>query len=112
MGHPELRHVRTRVRSLGQNGLRERGFGTLKYERLFPGDIPNALTLVERVADYRIECNTVRPHEATAWNRPLEVHLDRASATNPTFKPELSQFSDPGFSRLLLWCRGLCGVGR
>lgn len=26
--------------------------------------------------------------------------------------PELSQFSDPGFSRLLLWCRGLCGVGR
>ena len=27
-------------------------------------------------------------------------------------EPELSQFSDPGFSRLLLWCRGLCGVGR
>jgi len=30
--HPELRHVRTRVRSPGQNGSRERGFGTLKYE--------------------------------------------------------------------------------
>ena len=33
--HPELRHVRTRVRSPGQNGSREGGFGTLKYERLY-----------------------------------------------------------------------------
>ena len=32
--HPELAHVRTRVRTPGQNGSRERGFGTLKYERL------------------------------------------------------------------------------
>ena len=66
MRHPELRHVRTRVRSPGQNGSRERGFGTLKYELLFPGDIPDALTLVERAEDYRIEYNTVRPHEAIA----------------------------------------------
>ena len=88
MRHPELRHVRTRVRSPEQNGLRERGFGTLKYELLFPGDIPNALTVVERVEDYHIEYNTVRPHEAIAWNRPLEIHLDRASATNPTFKQQ------------------------
>lgn len=35
--HPEFRHVRTWVKSPGQNGSRERGFGTLKYERLFPG---------------------------------------------------------------------------
>ena len=34
-GHPELRHVPTRVRTPGQNGSRERGFGMLKYERLF-----------------------------------------------------------------------------
>lgn len=27
---PELTHVRTRVKSPGQNGSRERGFGTLK----------------------------------------------------------------------------------
>jgi integrase family protein len=85
MGHPELRHVRTRVRAPRKNGSRGRGFGTLKYERLFPGDIPDALTLVERAEDYRIEYNTVRPHEAIAWNRPLEVHLDRASAIIPTF---------------------------
>ena len=88
MRHPELRHVRTRVRSPGQNRSRERGFGTLKYERLFPGDIPDALTLVERAEDSRIEYNTVRPHETIAWNRPLEVHLGRASATIPTFKQE------------------------
>jgi transposase InsO family protein len=34
--HPELRHVRTRVRTPGQNGSRERGFGSLEYERLCP----------------------------------------------------------------------------
>lgn len=45
--HPELKHVRTRVKSPGQNGSRERGFGTLKYERLFFDEIPDALALVE-----------------------------------------------------------------
>ena len=75
--HPELHHVRTRVRSPGQNGSRERGFGTLKHERLFLDEIPDALTLVERAEDYRVEYNTQRPHEAIAWNRPLDVHLGR-----------------------------------
>lgn len=46
--HPELRHVRTRVKSPGQNRPRERGFGTLKYERSFLDDIGDALELVER----------------------------------------------------------------
>lgn len=68
MRHPELRHVRTRVRSPGQNGSRERGFGTLKYERLFPGDIPDALTLVERAEDYRIEYK----HRAPSRSHRLE----------------------------------------
>ena len=82
---PELRHVRTRVKSPGQNGSRERGFGTLKYERLFLDDIPDALTLVERAEDYRIEYNEIRPHEAIAWNRPLDVHLGLADPTIPNF---------------------------
>lgn len=30
--------------------------------------------LVTHAEDYRIEHNTVRSHEAIAWNRPLEVH--------------------------------------
>lgn len=66
MRHPELKHVRTRAKSPGQNGSRERGFGTLKYERLFLNEIPDALTLVERAENYRIEDNTIRPHEAIA----------------------------------------------
>ncbi len=32
---PELGHVWTRVRTPGQNGVRERGFESLKYERLY-----------------------------------------------------------------------------
>ena len=88
MRHPELRHVRTRVKSPGQNGSRERGFGTLKYERLFLDEIPDALTLIERAEDYRVEYNTERPHEAIAWNRPLEVHLGLADPTTPTFETE------------------------
>jgi hypothetical protein len=58
---PELRHVRIRVKSPGQNGSRERGFGTLKYERLFLDEIADALTLLERAEDYRIEHNQIRP---------------------------------------------------
>ncbi|MCT1606962.1 integrase core domain-containing protein [Nesterenkonia massiliensis] len=86
--HPELRHVRTRVKSPGQNGSRERGFGTLKYERLFLDEIPDALALIERAEDYRAEYNTIRPHEAIAFNRPQEVHLGLADPTIPTFERE------------------------
>ena len=84
--HPELRHVRTRVKSPGQNGSRERGFGTLKYEQLFLDEINDAVTLAERAEDYRLEYNRVRPHEAIAFNRPAEVHLGLADPTTPTFQ--------------------------
>lgn len=84
--HPELAHVRTRVKSPGQNGSRERGFGTLKYERLYIDEITDALELAARADDYRIEYNTIRPHEAIAWNRPIDVHLGRADPTIPTFE--------------------------
>ena len=33
-GHPELHHVRNREKSPDQNDPRERGFKSLKYERL------------------------------------------------------------------------------
>lgn len=72
--HPELGHVRTRVRSPGQNGSREHGFGSLKYERLLLEEIDDVLALVEHADAYRLEYNTIRPHEAIAWNRPTEVH--------------------------------------
>lgn len=88
MRHPELQHVSTRVKSPGQNGSRERGFATLKYERLFLDDIPDALTLVERAEGYRTEYNEIRPNEAIAWNRPLEVQLGHADPTIPNFERE------------------------
>jgi hypothetical protein len=86
----ELAHVRTRVRTPGQNGSRERGFGTLKYERLYLDEIDDAVRLAKHAEDYRVEYNTIRPHEATAWNRPLQVHLGLASPTVPTFHTESS----------------------
>ena len=88
--HPELAHVRTRVNTPGQNGSRERGFGTLKYERLFIDEIDDAVMLAKRAEDYRIEYNTLRPHEAIAWNRPREVHLGLADPTTPTFQTKQS----------------------
>ncbi len=84
--HPELRHVRTRAKSPGQNGSRERGFGTLKYEQLFLDEVDDAVALAERAEDYRLEYNRVRPHEAIAFNRPEEVHLGLADLTTPSFQ--------------------------
>jgi putative transposase len=83
--HPLLRHVRTRVRTPGQNGVRERAFQTLKYERLYREDIADALDLVRIAEEFRREYNEVRPHEHLAWNRPLEVHQGLADPTIPNF---------------------------
>ena len=82
---PELHHVRTRVRTPGQNGVRERGFESLKYERLYREHVPDGLVLAMHAEDYRIEFNTIRPHEALVWNRPLDVHLGRVDRTVPNF---------------------------
>jgi putative transposase len=83
--HPELRHVRTRVKTPGQNGVRERAFESLKYERLYREDISNILDLTSHAEQFRVEFNTIRPHEALSWNRPLAVHLGHASPTIPIF---------------------------
>lgn len=83
--HAELHHVRTRVRTPGQNGSRERGFGTLKYERLFLDELRDGLEVQAAAESYRIEYNKVRPHEALSWNRPHEVHTGTANPTIPTF---------------------------
>ena len=83
---PELRHVRTLVRTPGQNGSRERGFGTMKYEWLFREEINDGLQLVEHVNAYRHDYNHVRPHEAIAWNRPADVYAGTADPTVPNFE--------------------------
>jgi transposase InsO family protein len=87
--HPELGHVRTRVKSPQQNGVRERAFGSLKYERLYREEIPDGMWLHEHADAWRVEFNTVRPHEALSFNRPVDVHLGLADPARPNFpEPE------------------------
>ena len=86
---PELTHVRTKVKSPGQNGVRERAFGSLKYERLYREEITDGSWLAEHANAFRLEFNSVRPHEALSWNRPREVHLALADPATPNFpEPE------------------------
>ena len=67
---PLLRHVRTRVRSPQTNGVIERFFGTLKYEHLFRGPIPDAGALAVEVGRFRQIYNTIRPHQALGDRTP------------------------------------------
>ena len=78
-----LTHVRTRHRSPWTNGVVERWFETLKYERLYREEIPSGIDLADRVADFIDEYNTIRPHETLTWQRPLDTYL-----TDPTLKPK------------------------
>ena len=73
---PELIHIRTRRKSPQQNGVRERAFGSLKYEHLYRLEIDDGHQLGREVESYRQHFNTVRPHEALGMHRPLDVHLD------------------------------------
>jgi putative transposase len=82
----ELTHVRTKARSPGQNGVRERAFGSLKYERLYLEDIEDVTELWKHAEQYRLEYNQTRPHEALCWHRPLDVHLGIADPTEPNFE--------------------------
>ena len=76
-----LTHVR-RHRSPWTNGVVERWFETLKYERLYREEIPSGIDLP--VADFIDEYNTIRPHETLTWqSRPLHTYL-----TDPTLKPK------------------------
>jgi putative transposase len=77
--HPELIHIRTKRKSPGQNGVRERAFGSLKYEHLYRHEIDDGHDLGLHVERYRQLFNTVRPHHSLAGRRPLDVHLDTHS---------------------------------
>lgn len=70
---PELLHIRTRRRSPGQNGVRERAFGSLKYEHLYRIEIADGQTLAAEAEHYRHVFNTIRPHEALGMRRPAET---------------------------------------
>lgn len=72
---PWLRHVRTRHYAPETNGVVERFNGSLKYERLYRIEIADGQALQEEIDDFRAEFNSVRPHEALAWARPLDRYL-------------------------------------
>jgi transposase InsO family protein len=86
-GRPELRHVRTRHYAPQTNGVVERFNQSLKYERLYRHEIGDGQALVEQVEDFRHEFNALRPHEALAWARPLDRHLEQP-ATYALSEPE------------------------
>lgn len=65
-------HVRTRHRSPHTNGVIERWFEAVKYERLYRHDIATGLDLIDHVNDFIDTYNTIRPHEALDWTRPLD----------------------------------------
>ena len=73
---PELIHIRTRRKSPNQNGVRERAFGSLKYEHLYRLEIDDGHQLGQEVERYRAVFNKIRPHEALAMRRPIDVHLE------------------------------------
>ena len=73
---PELIQIRTRRNSPNQNGVRERAFGSLKYEHLYRHEIDNGFDLGLEVETYRQLFNQIRPHEGIDMRRPLDVHLE------------------------------------
>lgn len=73
---PEVTHVRTRHRSPHTNGVIERWFQSLKYERLYRHDIRTGTDLAAHVYDFTDEYNTIRPHQALDWQRPIDAYLN------------------------------------
>jgi putative transposase len=85
--------VRIKARSPGQNGVRERAFWSLKYERLCLKTPPTSPSCGLMPRTYRQEFNHVRPHEALSWHRPLDVHLGIDDPTEPHFQNRQSPAS-------------------
>lgn len=75
---PELLHIRTRAKSPGQNGVRERAFGSLKYEHLYriADQIATLADLHHEAESYRQVFNHIRPHKALAMHRPIQIIHD------------------------------------
>ena len=73
--------------------MRERAFGSLKYEHRYRLEITDRVMLADQAEHYRHILNTIRPHEALQMRRPTDVYL----TATPTLKtPKLSQIPDAG----------------
>lgn len=80
---PWVTHVRTRVRSPETNGVVERTIGSIKYERLYRETLDTGLDVADHLAGYQHEFNTIRPHEALGWARPLDYYLQNPQTEDP-----------------------------
>ena len=78
-----IRHVRTRRKAPWTNGVIERFFGALKYERLYRHDIGDGVALAGHVADFRTIYNSIRPHETIGMARPLERYRQPPTTNIP-----------------------------
>ena len=86
---PELEHIRTRYKSPQTNGVRERGFGTMKYEQLYRHEISDGEMLARHVETQRQIFNTRRPHETLDWRFPKDVYLTAIpNFPDPETEPE------------------------
>ncbi len=79
---PFLQHVRTRHRAPETNGVIERWFQALKYERLYRHDIDHGLDLAAHVEAFLDEYHRIRPHEAIDWQRSLDRYLNNPEPSN------------------------------
>lgn len=94
---PELRHVRTRVKTPGQNGIRERAFQSLKYERLYRKQPDDALDLVREADAFRAEFNHIRPTRPCPGTAPPTSTPAAPTPPPPTFPtPKSCQLLDAG----------------
>jgi transposase InsO family protein len=80
----------------GQNGVRERAFGTLKYEHLYHHEINTLDDLVREANAYRHVFNQIRPYEALGFHRPIEAHHNPAlnpppRSRTPNFQVRISE---------------------
>ena len=81
-----LIHIRTRKKSPWTNGVIERFFGSIKYERLYRVDIDNVQDLERETAWYRDVYNTIRPHEGIRMTRPIERYQQTPKPNPPDQK--------------------------
>ncbi len=94
----ELRHVRTRVRSPGQNGVRERAFGSLKYELLYREQIADA-TELERHTPRRSGSSSTRSDRtkrSPGTGRSTSTRAAPSRRPPPFNAPKSCQFLDAG----------------
>lgn len=73
---PKVTHVRTGHRSPHTNGVIERWFQSLKYERLYRHDIGTGTDLAGHGYDFTDEYNSISPHQTLDWQRPIDAYLN------------------------------------